>query len=106
MKERLRSDFIGATTNMPKIEQKSTLNDSKTREGGGMSEARVFIVARSRGKGYVTLAFKPRITPDELELEGARFGQWLLENSSTSFLKGLHHLFDEAEITKKIGLGY
>jgi hypothetical protein len=71
-----------------------------------MSEARVFIVARSEEKGYARLTFKQAITPDELEIEGARFGQWLLENSSTSFLKGLHHLFDEAEITKKIGLGY
>jgi len=39
-------------------------------------------------------------------LKGARFGQWLLDDGSTSFLKGLHRLFDEAEITKKIGLGY
>jgi hypothetical protein len=71
-----------------------------------MSEARVFIIARSQEKGHAKLAFKPRITPDELELEGVGFGQWLLDNGSTSFLKGLHHLFDEAEITKKIGLGY
>jgi hypothetical protein len=71
-----------------------------------MSEARVFIVARSRGKGYAKLVFNSGITPDELEPEGTKFGQWLLENGSTSFLKGLHHLFDEAEITKKIGLGY
>jgi hypothetical protein len=71
-----------------------------------MSEARVFIVARFRGKGHVKLVFKPGINPDELEAEGARFGHWLLDNGSTSFLKGLHHLFDEAEITKKVGLGY
>jgi hypothetical protein len=71
-----------------------------------MSEAKVFIVARSQEKGYAKLVFKSGITTDELELEGARFGQWLLDNSSTSFLKGLHQLFDEAEITKKIGLGY
>jgi hypothetical protein len=71
-----------------------------------MSEVRVFIVARSKGKDYVKLVFKPGITPEELEPEGARFGQWLLDNGSTSFLKGLHQLFDEAEITKKIGLGY
>ena len=71
-----------------------------------MSEARVFIVARSQGKSYAKLVFEAGITTDELELEGARFGQWLLDNGSTSFLKGLHHLFDEAEITKKIGLGY
>jgi len=71
-----------------------------------MSEARVFIIARSQGKSYAKLVFEAGITTDELELEGARFGQWLLDNGSTSFLKGLHHLFDEAEITKKIGLGY
>ena len=71
-----------------------------------MSEAKVFIVARSQEKGHVKLVFKPGNTPDKLELEGARFGQWLLDNGSTSFLKGLHHLFDEAEITRKIGLGY
>jgi hypothetical protein len=71
-----------------------------------MSEARVFIIARSQEKGYAKLVFRLAITPDELELEGARFGQWLLDNGSTSFLKGLHQLFDEAEITKKIGLGY
>ena len=71
-----------------------------------MSNARVFIVAQSREKGHVKLVFEPGITPDELESEGARFGQWLLDNGSTSFLKGLHHIFDEAEITKKIGLGY
>ena len=71
-----------------------------------MTEARIFIVAQSKEKGYARLASKPGITADELELEGSKFGQWLLENGSTSFLKGLHHLFDEAEITKKIGLGY
>ena len=67
---------------------------------------RVFIVARSRERGYAELAFTPRINPDELELEGARFGQWPLERGSTSFVRGLHHSFDEAEIARKIGLGY
>jgi hypothetical protein len=71
-----------------------------------MSKARVFIVAQSREKGYAQLVLRPGMTPEELEPEGARFGQWLLDNGSTSFLKGLHRLFDEAEITKKIGLGY
>jgi hypothetical protein len=71
-----------------------------------MNGARIFTVAQSQEEDYAKLAFKPEITADELELEGARFGQWLLENGSTSFLKGLHQLFDEAEITKKIGLGY
>ena len=71
-----------------------------------MSDASIFVVAQSQGKGCAKLVFKPGITPQELEPEGARFGQWLLDNGSTSFLKGLHHLFDEAEITKKIGLGY
>jgi len=72
----------------------------------GMSKERTFVIARSREKRCARLLFETGITPDELEPEGARFGQWLLENGSTSFLRGLHHLFDEAEITKKIGLGY
>jgi len=71
-----------------------------------MSEGRVFIVARSQEKGYAKLVFRSAMMPEELESEGARFAHWLLDNGSTSFLKGLHHLFDEAEITKKIGLGY
>jgi hypothetical protein len=71
-----------------------------------MSEVRVFIVARSQEKDYAKLVLSSAMTPEELELEGASFGQWLLDNGSTSFLKGLHQLFDEAEITKKIGLGY
>jgi hypothetical protein len=71
-----------------------------------MSEARIFVVARSQEKECATLVLKSGMTPDELELEGTRFGQWLLDNGSTSFLKGLHQLFGEAEITKKIGLGY
>lgn len=71
-----------------------------------MEEVEIFIVAQSETRAYAKLLSKQEITSQELESEGARFGQWLLENSSTSFLKGLHHLFDEAEITKKIGLGY
>ncbi len=71
-----------------------------------MSEARIFIVARSQEKDHAKLVFSSRMTPEALELEGARFGQWLLDNGSTSFLRGVHQLFDEAEITKKIGLGY
>ncbi len=71
-----------------------------------MNEARVFIAAESPESDYAKIIFKPGITPEELELEGARFGEWLLDNGSTSFLRGLHRVFDEAEITKKIGLGY
>ena len=71
-----------------------------------MSEARVFVVAQSEETDYAKLVLSSAMTPEELELEGARFGQWLLDNSSTSFLRGLHQLFDEAEIPKKIGLGY
>jgi hypothetical protein len=71
-----------------------------------MSKAKVFVVSRSQEKDHAKLVLNSGVTPEELELEGARFGQWLLDNGSTSFLKGLHQLFDEAEITKKIGLGY
>jgi hypothetical protein len=66
-----------------------------------MKEARVFIVARVQEKDYAKLVLNSAMTPDEIEQEGTRFGQWLLDNASTSLLKGLHQLFDEAEITKK-----
>ncbi|MBI4284883.1 MAG: hypothetical protein HY670_03150 [Chloroflexi bacterium] len=41
-----------------------------------------------------------------LEGEGFAFGVWLLENASAPFLKGLARALDEAEIRKKVGLGY
>jgi hypothetical protein len=41
-----------------------------------------------------------------LEKEGLAFGTWLLENASTPFLRGLAEAMDEAEIKKKVGLGY
>jgi|GEM_PF-1272961 hypothetical protein len=71
-----------------------------------MGEVEIFTIARSSSKDCANLIARDDVSSRELEAEGMRFGQWLLENSSTSFLKGLHHLFDEAEITKKIGLGY
>ena len=43
-----------------------------------MTEARVFIVAGSRERGHAELAFKPKFTHDEPELEGDRLGQWPL----------------------------
>ena len=42
----------------------------------------------------------------ELEDEGFAFALWLLENASSPFLKGLAEAVDEAEIRKKVGLGY
>jgi len=71
-----------------------------------MGEIKIFTIARSSSKDCANLVASDNVGSQELEAEGMRFGQWLLENSSTSFLKGLHRLFDEAEITKKIGLGY
>ena len=41
-----------------------------------------------------------------LEEEGLAFGLWLLENASCPFLRGLAEAMDEAEIRKKVGLGY
>jgi len=41
-----------------------------------------------------------------LEDEGFACGLWLLENASSPFLKGLAEAMDEAEIRKKVGLGY
>jgi hypothetical protein len=37
-----------------------------------MSEARVFVVARSQEKDHAKLVLKSRMTPQELELEGGK----------------------------------
>ena len=50
------------------------------------------VVAQLKGKGR--------------EDEGFACGLWLLENASSPFLKGLAEAMDEAEIRKKVGLGY
>ena len=50
------------------------------------------VVAQLKGRG--------------LEEEGFAFGLWLLENASSPFLRGLAEALDEAEIRKKVGLGY
>ncbi len=47
-----------------------------------------------------------RLKGKELEDEGFAFGLWLLENASSPFLRGLAEALDEAEIRKKVGLGY
>ena len=47
-----------------------------------------------------------RLKGEELVNEGFTFGLWLLENASTPFLRGLAEALDEAEIRKKVGLGY
>ena len=71
-----------------------------------MKKAKIFTIAQSHDGNYARLVFNPQVSVDELEVEGARLGRWLLENSSTSFLRGLQHIFDEAEIAKKVSLGY
>ncbi len=48
----------------------------------------------------------PELTPDLLEQEGLRFGQWLYQEASTPFLRGLIAFIDEAELRKETGFGY
>ena len=48
----------------------------------------------------------PSLTPDLLEKEGFRFGQWLYQEASTPFLRGLIAFIDEAELRKETGFGY
>ena len=62
-----------------------------------------FIIAQgSDEKAELKIAPQPK----ELEAEGHAFCLWLLENASSPFLKGLAETLDEAEIKKKVGLGY
>ena len=64
-----------------------------------------FVIAKGkedRGELKAVTQLKGKV----LEDEGFAFGLWLLENASTPFLRGLARVMDEAEIRKKVGLGY
>ena len=54
----------------------------------------------------VILEEMPTLTADLLEKEGFRFGQWLCQEASTPFLRGLIAFIDEAELRKETGFGY
>ncbi len=64
-----------------------------------------FVIASGR-RERLELKVTPQFKGKGLEDEGFTFGLWLLENASSPFLRGLARAFDEAEIRKKVGLGY
>ena len=64
-----------------------------------------FVIA-SGEKERLELKVTPQLKGKRLEDEGFIFGVWLLENASSPFMRGLARAFDEAEIRKKVGLGY
>lgn len=64
-----------------------------------------FIIAVGEGESAELVAVGD-VSPEVLEAEGRRFGLWLLDHGSTPFLRGLEELFEEAELRKKVGLGY
>ena len=64
-----------------------------------------FVIAQGNEE-RVELKVVTQLKGRELEDEGNSFGLWLLENASTPFLRGLAEALDEAEIRKKVGLGY
>ncbi len=64
-----------------------------------------FVIASGR-RERLELKVTPQFKGKRLEDEGFTFGLWLLENASSPFLRGLARAFDEAEIRKKVGLGY
>jgi len=66
----------------------------------------VFVIARGEGEDGVELTFSPRANSKLTKAQGKAFGVWLLQNGSTSFLRGLQEIMHEAEIDKKVGLGY
>ena len=66
---------------------------------------RSFVIARGNEE-RLELKVVTRLKGKALKDEGLAFGFWLLENASTSFLRGLAEALDEAEIRKKVGLGY
>jgi len=66
----------------------------------------VFIIAQGEGEGGAELTFSPRANAKLTKAQGKAFGVWLLQNGSTSFLRGLQEVMHDAEIDKKVGLGY
>lgn len=64
-----------------------------------------FVIAEGKEE-RLELQVTPQLKGKELEAEGFDFGLWLLENASSPFLRGLAKALDEAEIRKKVGLGY
>jgi len=72
-------------------------------DGGRM---KTFIIAQAKDVDVAQLVCTSSADVRLLEAQGNAFGLWLLENGSTSFLKGLQEVLHEAEIDKKIGLGY
>jgi hypothetical protein len=66
---------------------------------------RSFVIAQGNEE-KVELKVVTQLKGRELEEEGNAFGLWLLENASSPFLRGLAEALDEAEIRKKVGLGY
>ena len=64
-----------------------------------------FFIAEGN-KESLELKVVTQLKGGKLENEGLAFGFWLLENASTPFLRGLAEALDEAEIRKKVGLGY
>lgn len=67
---------------------------------------RSFIIAKGERDIGAELVFSPDAAPTLTESQGKEFGDWLLQNGSTSFLRGLREIMHEAEIDKKVGLGY
>jgi len=70
-----------------------------------MSKVKGFVIAQGN-KERLELKVVTQLEGKNLEKEGLDFGLWLLENASGPFLKGLAEALDEAEIRKKVGLGY
>ena len=58
-----------------------------------------------RGR-HLILEQTPGLNADFLEQEGFSFGQWLYQEASTPFLRGLVAFIDEAELRKETGFGY
>ena len=66
---------------------------------------RSFAIARGNEE-KLELKVVTQLKGKVLKDEGLAFGLWLLDNASTPFLRGLAEALDEAEIRKKVGLGY
>ena len=60
-----------------------------------------FIISKGKQADGAELLFSPGADYTLTNTHGKAFGEWLLQNGSTSFLRGLQEVMHEAEIDKK-----
>ena len=79
---------------------------NQVKNGEVVQVKQTFIIAQGEPDSEAELTFSSSADATSIEAQGKSFGVWLLQNGSTSFLRGFQEVMHEAEIDKKVGFGY